>query len=103
MKSVKAWVEQEANQVIFVYGEFDPWTAGEFPVSISGKDVFKFFVPAGNHSANFSKLGTDDNRAAMELISRWLGKSPVPLNKIKGSNVESLEDIEFRARKSMRL
>lgn len=103
MRSVKEWVEQDANEMIFVYGEFDPWTAGEFPESLSGKEVYKFSVEAGNHSANFSKLDNVQKTDAMGLIGKWLGKAPVSLEKSVSLPSRSLEDIEFNVRKTLRL
>ncbi len=106
MLDVEEWVRNEADKVIFVYGEFDPWTAGEFPVSEAGKQVHKFVVAGGNHGAKFNLLNNTDKSQVVALVSKWLEKAPAAeIESQKFKNVfqeETLEDIEFRARKKIK-
>jgi hypothetical protein len=102
MRDVREWALNTADEVIYVYGAFDPWTAAEFPVSTSGKNTYKFMVPAGNHGANFTKLTGQAYIEATSIIGKWLGKE-LP-STAKGLDMSpALEDIEFDIRKSIRL
>lgn len=102
MRDVRTWALNKADDIVYVYGEFDPWTAGEFPVSVTGKNTTKFMVPAGNHGANFTLLTGADYQAATDIIGKWLGKE-LPVRTKNNDSVYSLEDIELEVRKSIRL
>jgi hypothetical protein len=103
MRSIEKWALNSADEIIYVYGEFDPWTAGEFPLSITGKNTQKFYVPQGNHGANFTKLIGNDKVRAVNTLSRWLGKMPITSNDKSVKPRASLDEIEFISRKRLRL
>ena len=93
MRKVDQWSRKEADQVIHIYGEFDPWSAGAFPASETNKNVWKWFVPHGNHNVNFLKLPDAERKQATEILSGWLGKKPVLTSPWQRSR-PSLESIE---------
>ena len=41
MRKIRDWALNDADNIMYVYGEFDPWTAAEFPVSQTGKNTPK--------------------------------------------------------------
>lgn len=102
MHDVDQWVRSEGDKILFIYGQFDPWTAGEFPVSETGKDVYKYFVPKGNHGANLSKLPPAEISLAVNMLANWLGKKPVftvsTLNSVGARSMKTLEALEFSVR-----
>jgi hypothetical protein len=100
MIDVKNWVTSESKDIIFVYGEFDPWSAGAFPVRKEAGS-FKFFAPAGNHGAKFTSLNAEDKATAIRTLSGWLGKQPVDSK--SRSKGETLEDLEFKALRKHRM
>lgn len=103
MRSIEHWALNTADEIIYVYGEFDPWTAGEFPLSITGKNTQKFYVSEGNHGANFTKLLGNDKFLAVKTLSRWLGKKPIKSNEKSTKTEQSLDEVEFINRKRLRL
>lgn len=101
MLNIEKWAKNNAEKVMYVYGEFDPWTSGEFPLNTSAKEVYKFFAPKMNHGANFRTLNSTDKAKALKIIGGWLNKQAVlKANQIQGTY---LEDIELLARKKNRL
>jgi len=99
MHDVKQWVETEADRILFVYGEFDPWTAGAFPkTGGAGKDFHWLMVPGGNHSSTLVKLTGDAKSEALAALTRWLGKSP--LRSVEGDDLSTLETLELDARRA---
>ncbi len=102
MRAIQEWALNDADEIMYVYGEFDPWTAAEYPIGVNGKNTYKFSVPAGNHSANFTKLQAKDKAKAIKIISQWLGKDPVSTKNVK-SFTPSLDQLEYNIRKSLRL
>jgi hypothetical protein len=104
MIGIESWVKQNADRIIFVYGEFDPWSAGAFPKSETGKEIYHYVVPGGNHGSEFIYLPDAEEKAATATISQWLGKSPVvTASMLRASGRESLQRLELRVRRHIRL
>jgi hypothetical protein len=68
---VGTWVKTDAQRIIFIYGERDPWTAGAFDLGTNSR-VFRLDVPAGNHAITFSSLPPGARSRAVELLQAWL-------------------------------
>jgi hypothetical protein len=100
MRDVQDWVSSKARTIMFVYGEFDPWTAGAYgkPNSAEGADNHWYLQPAGNHGSNFLALPQKEKEEATAILSRWLNKAPVA-QRVLGKKSETLEDIELRVRR----
>jgi hypothetical protein len=108
MRDVDHWVRNYGENIIFIYGEFDPWTAGEFPLSQSGKDISKYYVPKGNHGAKFTMLKPSDRSEVVDKLSLWLRKKPTLENRFNSfdfntKSKKTLDDYEFEYRKNHRL
>ena len=101
MADIKSWFDESASQVLMVYGEFDPWSAGAFPQPRTDRDTRKFFVAGGNHGSKFAALNPDDKAVALGMLSSWLGKEPdSDVTKALAEGSGTLEDVEaaYRAR-----
>lgn len=73
MLRVDHWVKRKSAQMLFVYGENDPW--GAEPFVDSGRDSFTFTAPGANHGANIAALEADDGQQATAALRRWAGVS----------------------------
>jgi hypothetical protein len=94
MVDVQNWVKTEAKRIIFIYGEFDPWTAGKFEINASGEN-YLYVAPGANHRANLARLTAEDRMAATGHLQNWLGVPPVmPLD----PQQNAFEDETFRPR-----
>ncbi|HTU57345.1 MAG TPA: S28 family serine protease, partial [Polyangiales bacterium] len=71
------WVKNEAEHIIFVYGEIDPWTAGAFEIDPT-RDMHAFIVPGASHGANLAarSLPAESRALALEVLERWTGVKP---------------------------
>lgn len=110
MRAIDKWVRNYADNIMFIYGEFDPWTAGEYPLSETGKSISKFYVPKANHGAKFTALSASDKQKATEILSNWLNKTPPTedqnslVKNFKSLDKEiHLEELEFEVRKAEKL
>ncbi len=75
INDVLGWVRTAGTQLLFIYGEWDPWTAGAFQVDgVAG--VTKLVAPHANHSAAIQDLAPDAREIALERIERWIGQRP---------------------------
>ncbi len=110
MPEVQQWVLEQSKSMMFIYGEYDPWTAGAFKHNEDG-DSFFYVAPAGNHGANVNTLSAKDRTKAWAHLGRWLDrKKPDLHHRVSVAAREptaekpqvSLEDIEFKARRYFR-
>lgn len=102
MQRISKWVAGEARNIMFVYGEYDPWTGGEYDIGnveqAAARNVYKFMVPGGNHSAKFNMLPTEEKKRAMAILTKWFGKAPLlNLAPVDPGLGDSLDDIELEA------
>lgn len=90
------WLEREGNNIIYLYGGQDPWTAGAIP-STGSTNAIKIIKPGANHYVLISDLS--DAADIYNLLSLWLG---VDVGAGMGLPVTSLElfniDSFFRIR-----
>ncbi|MCC7440024.1 MAG: hypothetical protein IT285_00235 [Bdellovibrionales bacterium] len=102
MRDVASWVAQEASTMMFVYGEFDPWTAGAFRSvsSAEGSDNHWYEVPRGNHGAEYSDLPDALKGEALATLAAWLDKAPVA-ERATDSELH-LGDLELEATRRLR-
>ena len=70
-----AYLNREDPQMVFIYGEYDPWSAAAADVAVdmtNKKNIIVAYVPQGNHSANIRRLPDDLQQKVIETIKKWL-------------------------------
>jgi len=73
MRDVDNWVKHRANQMLFVYGQNDPWGAEQFRLGKGAKDSYVFTAPGLNHGANVAALVPEQKDLATARILKWAG------------------------------
>ncbi|MFH9421008.1 S28 family serine protease [Streptomyces sp. NPDC017529] len=73
MRDVDRWVRHDAERMMFVNGEWDPWSAEPFRLGSGSEDSYVFKVAGGNHGANIAKLKEADRKKATEELLDWAG------------------------------
>ncbi|MFE5794200.1 aminopeptidase [Streptomyces sp. NPDC056503] len=73
MRDVDDWVRKNANRMLFVYGENDPWGSEPFRVGKGTKDSYVFYAPGANHGANVAGLADAEREKATARILAWAG------------------------------
>lgn len=76
MPDVADWVATEGSELMFIYGEYDPWTAGKFELG-DATDSYVFTVPQGNHGSRIAYLPAGERQQALDVLERWTGVTPV--------------------------
>jgi len=70
MQDVHSWLQTEGNNIIYIYGGIDPWTAGA--VELTGAtNAFKIVQPGANHSVMIGDL--DERELVYSTLEAWLG------------------------------
>ncbi len=75
MRDIDAWVQGQGDRLLFIYGEWDPWTAGKFALG-SATDSTSLTEPEGSHGARLLRLADADRAVAFEQLARWTGVTP---------------------------
>jgi hypothetical protein len=73
MADIDRWVKTEGHDLIFIYGENDPWTAEPFELGPGTRDSAWYMVAGGNHSASIGDLPDAERLEATNRVRRWAG------------------------------
>jgi hypothetical protein len=73
MLDIQSWTLASGSELLFIYGEVDPWSAAMFQVS-GENDTFSFIAPGMNHGAGIYGLPPSSQDVAVEAILRWAGE-----------------------------
>jgi hypothetical protein len=72
MPDIAQWIATSGERVMFIYGEFDPYTGGAYELG-DAEDSYIFVDPGGTHGAYVGTLEPADQAQALDIISRWAG------------------------------
>ena len=70
-----AYLEKEDPNMVFIYGEYDPWSAVAADVSVNmtnKQHIIVAYVPKGSHNANISRLPEELQKRVIDTIKKWL-------------------------------
>ncbi|WP_434589723.1 S28 family serine protease [Streptomyces sp. A5-4] len=76
MRDVDNWVRHNADRMLFVYGQNDPWGAEPFRLSRGARDSYVYTAPGANHGANVAGLVPAEQAKATAEILEWAGVAP---------------------------
>ncbi|MFI5754574.1 aminopeptidase [Streptomyces sp. NPDC051569] len=81
MPDVDSWVRHHANQMLFVYGENDPWGAEPFRLGLGARDSYVYVAPGANHGADVAALSPEQSAKATARILDWAGVAPAAVRR----------------------
>ena len=71
MLAVNHWLQSDAEKMLFIYGEYDTWSATQ--VNLNGNDKCKKFVnPAGAHSTRIKSFPPKMQKEIVKTLETWL-------------------------------
>ncbi|HPJ45562.1 MAG TPA: S28 family serine protease [Tenuifilaceae bacterium] len=75
-KKVHEWIQKNGNNMLYIYGEYDPWTATavETGEETNGR---RFINPKGNHSTRIKSFPKETRDSIYSTLEEWLGKNAV--------------------------
>jgi hypothetical protein len=77
MADIADWVAHDADRIMFIYGQFDPWSGGAFDTSANPR-LQKLIAPDGAHWSGLLDLATADRATAFAALTDWTGVVPDP-------------------------
>ena len=72
MDDVAAWVTSAGERIVFLYGEWDPWSGGMFDPG-AGPEVLRVVAPGAPHGAGVGDLTAGDRAAVLAKVQQWTG------------------------------
>jgi hypothetical protein len=75
MADIDQWVQTESDRMLFIYGEWDPWTGGRYALG-AATDALSLTAPQMTHGAGFDSLTSPDRAAAYSRLQAWTGVTP---------------------------
>ncbi len=69
--TVKKFIQTTDKEIIFIYGEFDPWTASSFEVP-EKPNLLKIVKPGGSHSSRIGNLPAEQKKQVIDKLEEWL-------------------------------
>ncbi len=76
MLDVDKFVREDGERLLFIYGQWDPWTGGQFELG-DAKDSLLLVQAEGTHGSRITALSASDRDAAFEKLHAWTGIKPV--------------------------
>ena len=71
MKWASEKVQKDGNKMLFIYGEWDPWSAPAYRKE-DRKDQLVLYKPHGSHRARISNLPYFKKKKAIRMLKKWL-------------------------------
>jgi hypothetical protein len=76
-RSTRHWAQTYAENMLLIYGQFDPWSGGALEVPQRTTSA-RFFVPGATHGgASIAGLVTGERTVALEHAARMFGVQPM--------------------------
>ncbi len=75
MTDVDVWVKAMGDGIVFLYGEWDPWSGGMFELG-NAQDSLRVVAPQAPHGASIGDLVAVDQTAVLAKLEVWSGVTP---------------------------
>ncbi|GGZ27875.1 hypothetical protein GCM10010387_21670 [Streptomyces inusitatus] len=76
MADIDRWVRDSARRMLFVNGEYDPWSAEPYRLGRGARDSAVLTAPGADHYAHIRDLSERDRASATAKLLRWAGVAP---------------------------
>jgi hypothetical protein len=75
-RATRHWAKHYAENMLLIYGEFDPWSGGSIETPERATSA-RFFAPGATHGASISGLTPADRTVALAHAARMFGVQPM--------------------------
>ena len=77
MHDIDDFVEHAGSRLLFLYGQWDPWSGGAFTLG-AATDSLELVEAQGTHLSDLVDLAAGDRAAAFGKLAAWTGVQPDP-------------------------
>ena len=71
MQQVDNFIRHEAENMIFIYGETDPWSSTAVDLTYNTNSI-KIVKPGGSHTTRIANLPEEQKKLVIETLKNWL-------------------------------
>ena len=71
MQQVDNYIRHEAQNMIFIYGETDPWSSTAVDLTYNTNSI-KIIKPGGSHTTRINNLPEEQKNLVIETLNDWL-------------------------------
>lgn len=71
MQAVDHFIRHEADKMIFIYGETDPWSATSVDITYN-RNILKIVKPGGSHTTRINNLPKEQKELVISTLKNWL-------------------------------
>ncbi|WP_242155865.1 S28 family serine protease [Aestuariivivens sediminis] len=74
MKEIKSFLDTSAEKMLFIYGEYDAWSATAVNLNGTAKrrELYKFTLPKGDHKTRIKNFDKESQEKIFDIIDHWL-------------------------------
>ena len=74
MQDIKSYLDISAEKILFIYGEYDAWsaTAVELTDTAKERELYKFVKPRGDHQTRINSFSTTKQQSIYDIIDGWM-------------------------------
>ncbi|OUR98374.1 aminopeptidase [Flavobacteriales bacterium 33_180_T64] len=74
MQEIKSFLDNSAEKMLFIYGEYDAWsaTAVELSNTAQKRELYKFVKPKGDHKTRIKSFTTTNQKSIYDIIDKWI-------------------------------
>ncbi len=73
-KKIVRFLKKDDPEMIFIYGENDPWTAAGVTWLKNKKNIHVFLEPGGSHLARISTMPEPEKQKIISIMKEWLSE-----------------------------
>lgn len=75
MRAIHQWVATHGNNLLFLYGQFDPWSTQRFTLGPGTHGSAIYIIKGGNHLSPYTNLPPAQAQAFVTALRTWAGLS----------------------------
>ena len=74
MQEIKEFLDVKAEKMLFIYGEYDAWsaTAVELSETAKSRELYKFVKAKGSHTTRIKTFDSDKQKTIYSIIDSWI-------------------------------
>jgi len=74
MQEIKDFLDTEAQKMLFIYGEYDAWsaTAVELSETAKSRELYKFVKEKGSHTTRIKTFDSEKQQTIYSIIDSWI-------------------------------
>ncbi len=76
MQEIKSYLDNSAEKIMFIYGEYDAWSATAVDLSETAdeREMYKFVKSKGSHTTRIKTFNDEEQKEMYSIIDGWLKK-----------------------------